>query len=113
MRARNLLLEAPPYQVERAITALGTRLRTARVRRNLSLEAIAAKIGVNRRVVADAEHGKPSTGIAIYVGLLWALGLADQLSEVADPAKDEEGTALARAREKTRARSFGPLSNDF
>jgi transcriptional regulator with XRE-family HTH domain len=112
--ARNKLFEAPPYQVEQAIKNLGARLRIARVRRNLSLEDIAAKIGTNRRVVAAAEHGKPSTGIAIYIGLLWAMGLIDHLSEVAAPDKDEEGAALARAREKTRARSTsGRLSNDF
>ena len=72
MSTRNLLLSAPPYPVEQALKSLGTNLRTARLRRNLSLEDVAAKIGVGRHVVAAAEKGKPSTGIAIYAGLLWA-----------------------------------------
>jgi transcriptional regulator with XRE-family HTH domain len=114
MKARNKLLAAPPYQVEQAIKNLGTKLRLARVRRNLSLEVIAAKIGTTRQAVAAAEHGKPSTGIAVYAGLLWAMGLVDQLSDVAAPDKDEEGEILARSREKTRARTTGSrLSNDF
>ena len=121
MAARNPLLTTPPYAVDQAIRRLGASLRTARVRRNLSIEAVARKIGANRRVVADAERGKPSTGIAVYVALLWTVGLVDQLAAVADPARDDEGAALARSREHGRAhrgRTQGTnarkaLSDDF
>jgi transcriptional regulator with XRE-family HTH domain len=113
MSTRNQLLAAPPYEVEQALTALGRNLRTARLRRNLTIEDVAEKIGVGRRVVADAERGKPSTGIAVYVALLWALGLIDQLADVADPSRDEEGQTLALARERTQARRKRTLNNDF
>jgi transcriptional regulator with XRE-family HTH domain len=113
MSTRNQLLAAPPYQVEQALTALGRNLRTARLRRNLTIEDVAGKIGVGRRVVADAERGKPSTGVAVYVALLWALGLIDQLADVADPSRDEEGQTLALARERTQARRKRTLNNDF
>ena len=113
MSARNPLLAAPPYQVEQALNALGANLRTARLRRNLSIEEIAEKIGVGRHVVADAEKGKPSTGIVIYAGLLWALGLTEQLARVADPDADEEGRLLARQRERVHARSPRAIDNDF
>ncbi len=105
MSPRNALFAAPPYAVEQAIKALGQNLRTARLRRNLSLAEMAAKIGVNRRVVGDAERGKASTGIAVYVALLWALGLSEQLAEVASPRNDEEGAALALSRERAHART--------
>jgi len=113
MSARNALLKAPPYAVDLAIRALARNLRTARLRRNWSLADVAAKIGVNRRVVGDAERGKPSTGIAVYAGLLWALGLEGHLAEVASPERDEEGAALARTRERQRARPNRGLDNDF
>ena len=116
MSARNPLLAAPPYQVEQALKTLGGDLRTARLRRNLSIENVAAKIGVGRHVVADAEKGKPSTGIAVYVGLLWAFGLAEQLAGVADPDTDEEGRLLAKRGERVHAssaRAAGFLDNDF
>jgi transcriptional regulator with XRE-family HTH domain len=103
----------PPYQVEQALKTLGANLRTARLRRNLSIEDVAEKIGVGRHVVADAEKGKPSTGIAIYAGLLWALGLTEQLARVADPDADEEGRLLARQRERVHARSPRAIDNDF
>ena len=113
MTARSPLLLAPPYAVERALKTLGANLKTARVRRNLSLQDIADKIGVGRHVVSDAEKGKPSTGIAIYAAILWALGLSEQLLDVADPDRDEEGKTLARSREPSRARSKKGLSDDF
>jgi transcriptional regulator with XRE-family HTH domain len=113
MSARNPLLAAPPYQVEQALRTLGENLRTARLRRNLPMEAIAAKLGVGRHVVADAERGKPSTGIAIYAGLLWALGLTEQLAHLADPELDEEGRLLAKRGERAHARSPRASDNDF
>lgn len=113
MSARNPLLAAPPYAVEQALTTLGRNLRTARLRRNLTIEDLAEKIGVGRRVIADAERGKPSTGVAVYVALLWALGLLDQLADVADPSKDEEGQTLALAQERSQARRKRMLNNDF
>ncbi len=78
MVARNPLLTAPPYEVEMSLKTLGANLRTARLRRNLSLQQVAEKVGVGRHVVSSAEKGKPSTGIAIYAAILWALGLIDQ-----------------------------------
>jgi transcriptional regulator with XRE-family HTH domain len=113
MSPRNALLAAPPYPVERTIKTLGQNLRTARLRRNLSLAEVAERIGVNRRVVGDAERGKPSTAIAVYVALLWAFGLTDQLAEVASPDNDEEGSVLARARERGRPGSARGLDDDF
>lgn len=113
MSRRNPLLTAPPYPVQQAVERLGQNLRQARLRRNLSIEDVAAKIGTNRRVVSDAEHGKPSTGIAIYMALLWAYDLIDHMAEVADPLEDEEGLTLARSRERTQARRKEALDNDF
>jgi len=114
MNARNPLLASPPYEVERTLKKLGADLKTARLRRNLTSEEVAQKIGTSRFTVADAEKGKPSTSAAVYAALLWAYGLVDRLAELADPSKDEEGMRLALAREPTRARhSTGKLSNEF
>jgi transcriptional regulator with XRE-family HTH domain len=111
--ATNQLLKAPPYPVEQALKRLGANLRTARLRRNDTIEDVAEKIGTGRRAVMDAERGKPSTGAGIYVALLWAYDLLGPLDDIADPAKDEQGLMLASAKEKTRARKSAGLSNDF
>lgn len=113
MSARNQLLATPPHAVDAALKTLGANLRTARLRRNLSLQEMAEKIGVHRQVVSDAEHGKPSTGVAIYVGLLWALGMEGQVARLADPLTDEEGQLLARGRDRAHAGRPRMLDNDF
>jgi transcriptional regulator with XRE-family HTH domain len=113
MKARNTLLAATPYQVERALTKLGADLKTARLRRNLTASEVAEKIGTSRFVVTDAERGKPSMGVAVYAALLWTYGLIDRLTDLADPSKDEEGSRLALARSPARARHRRKLSNEF
>lgn len=113
MTARNKLLTAPPYAVEQTLKRLGADLRTARLRRNLTLAEMAEKIGTGTRAVADAERGKSSTSISVYVAMLWAMDLLDQMTDIAAPEKDEEGQTLALARERGRARPQSELSNDF
>jgi transcriptional regulator with XRE-family HTH domain len=111
--ARNQLLQAPPYLVEQALTRLGENLRTARIRRNFTIDEVAQKIGTGRRAVMDAEKGKASTGVGVYIALLWVYGLLSQLNEVANPVHDEEGLTLVAPKEKIRARKSGELDSDF
>jgi transcriptional regulator with XRE-family HTH domain len=113
MTARSKLLAAPPYAVEHTLKMLGANLRTARLRRNLTLEDVAQKIGTRRAAVADAEKGKPSTAIAVYAAILWVFGLHEPLTAAADPASDKEGSTLALARERSRARRKTAPGNDF
>ena len=104
MARKNALTEAPPYAVEQAIKRLGGNLRTARLRRNLTIEDVAGKIGTGPRAVSDAERGKVTTGIAVYTALLWADDLLGPMRNLADPARDEEGLTLSMQRERARAR---------
>ena len=111
--ARNPLLKAPPYPVEQALKHLGDKLRTARIRRNDTIEEVARKIGTGRRAVMDAEKGKASTGVGVYAALLWVYDLLGPFDDLANPAKDEQGLIFASAKEKTRARRSAGLGNEF
>jgi len=108
------IAKSPPYAVASALTALGENIRIARLRRQLSREELAEKIGVTRYVVGDVERGKPTTAIAAYLGALWALGLLEGLEDVADPDRDAEGKTLEAMRAPTTApkRTKG-LDDDF
>jgi len=106
-------LAALPHSVEIGIQKLGQNLRAARLRRNLSIEDVATRIGVSPFAVADAEKGKPSTGVAVYAALLWTYRLLDQLTETASPTKDTEGAALSLSRKRARTPRPRTLSNDF
>lgn len=113
MPPRSQLTKAPPFAVQDALKRLGRNLRTARLRRNLSLADLAGKLGVDRHVLSDAESGKIGTGAGIYVGMLWAMNLLQSLDGVADPKADEEGLALSGLDERERARAGGGPSNAF
>jgi transcriptional regulator with XRE-family HTH domain len=105
--------EAPPAAVEEALIRLGRNIRTARLRRRLTREDLAGRIGVSRQVLAQIEKGKPTTAVAAYLGALWALGLLKQLRDVADPDRDAEGKILDRARSPKTAPKRRKIDDDF
>jgi transcriptional regulator with XRE-family HTH domain len=113
MVARTALFEAPPFEVEAEIRHLGADLRAARLRRNLTINEVADKIGIGRRAVSDAEHGKPTTAVVTYAALLWVYGLLDGVGELAASSRDAEGMMLARTRQRARARHRELLDNAF
>ena len=107
------LVQQPPAALEQALTRLGRNIRTARLRRNWRLEDLAARMGVTRFTVADVEKGKPGTSAAAYLGALWALGLLEQLTPVADPDHDSVGKTLEAVRTPRVARRPVFLDDDF
>jgi transcriptional regulator with XRE-family HTH domain len=113
MVALNKLQRDPPYPVEQALKRLGENLRTARIRRRMTIEDVAQRIGTGKRAVMDAEKGKASTGMVVYAGLLWLYDLLAPFEELADPLKDQEGLSLQAAKGPTRVRKGGGLNNDF
>jgi transcriptional regulator with XRE-family HTH domain len=112
-RKATTLGKAPPYPVEQALQRLGANLRTARLRRNLTLQAVAEKIGTGVRAILDAEKGRPGTGAAVYFALLWAYDLHSQLENIADPALDPEGLARMTHRQRASTPRKDQLNNDF
>ncbi len=113
MPNRSAAVQAPPAAVEEALARLGRRLRVARLRRNLTAEELAGRIGVSRQTVAAVERGHPGVSVGAVLGALRALRLLDHLDPVADPARDREGLALELARGRKRARRRTTLDDDF
>src|SRR5438128_9849339 len=113
MVAKNKLTAAPPYPVEQALRRLGADLRTARIRRKMTIQNVAERIGTGPRAVMDAEKGKPSTLVAVYAALLWLYNLLGPFGDLADPARDSEGLSHEVGRQRTRARKGGGLDNEF
>ena len=103
---RPLVLPRQQHQAE----ALGNRLRLSRLRRSISQEEMAARIGVSRQTLLKLEGGDASVGLAVLLLALDVLGLSDQIDELA--ARDEIGRRLediqrtrAPRRRGSRARS--------
>lgn len=113
MSRTNKLVQSPPYPVEKALRQLGSNLRRARIRRNMTVSDAAERLGTGPRAVMDAEKGKANTGMVVYAALLWLYDQLDQLSEVADPSKDIEGLTLESVHERQRVRKGRGLDSDF
>lgn len=105
--------KSPPAAVEDVLKQLGRNIRIARLRRKLSREELAERIGLSRYVLSDIEKGKPTTAIAAYLGALWVLGLLRDMQEVADPDRDEEGKILEWARSPKTAPKRKTIDDDF
>ncbi|HEX7079773.1 MAG TPA: helix-turn-helix transcriptional regulator [Gammaproteobacteria bacterium] len=113
MSKANAVFKAPPFEVEARLKRLGANLRTARLVRNLSMDEVAAKLGVGRRAVAAAEAGKPGTAIGVYLGLLWVYGLLSQIDDLADPARDPEAMRALSTRQRAYPTGRDALDDDF
>jgi transcriptional regulator with XRE-family HTH domain len=113
MARKNALTASPPLPVASAIRDLGTRLRAARLARNLTIEDVARKIGTGPRAVSDAEAGKPGGSISVVVALLWVYDLLDPFHQLADPATDITAQSHLRTRTRARRGRTGGLDNDF
>ncbi len=105
--------KSPPAAVEEILNRLGRNIRTARLRRRLSMKELAERIGISRYIMSDVENGKPTTAVAAYIGALWALGLHGDIRELADPDSDEEGKILERARSPQTAPKRKIIDDDF
>jgi len=104
---------APPAAVERVVAELGANIATARLRRRWPQKVLAEKAGITRPTLVAIEQGKPGTGIGAYVAVLWALGLHEDVAQLAAHERDLEGRTLEAARLPERARPSTRLSDDF
>ena len=102
-----------PEGVAQDVSALGRRIRLARVRRKLSIAELAAKAGIDRNTLGALELGKPGVSIGACVTVLWALGLDQTLDAVANPDTDTHGRTLEAARLPKRVRKSHTASPDY
>lgn len=86
----------PPPATRRAIRKLGDDIRTARLRRNLSMKIVADRATTSRPTLARIEKGDPTVGIGIVAAVLQALNLLDGLADLADASRDTMGIELSR-----------------
>lgn len=92
-------------RAQRQIKALGQRLRAARMRRAMTQEVMAERVGVSVPTLAKLENGEPSTSLATMLRALTVLGLADDIDLIA--TQDTLGRELqdnALRRPSTRKR---------
>jgi transcriptional regulator with XRE-family HTH domain len=95
---------ALPLPVRRALTKFGSDVSMARRRRNMTIATLAERAFVGRNTITRVERGDPGVALGIYTTVLFVLGLADRLADLADPATDQVGLTLAEEQLPKRVR---------
>ncbi|MBW8059323.1 MAG: helix-turn-helix transcriptional regulator [Solirubrobacterales bacterium] len=90
-------------QTQRRAEALGERLRLARRRRRMSIQDLAARVGVTRHTLARLERGDLSTGLGVLARVLAVLGIEEDLDRIG--RDDELGRRLQDVRQPRPRRS--------
>jgi transcriptional regulator with XRE-family HTH domain len=85
----------PSAAVRKSLGQLGADIRDARRRRRLPMSVVADRAFTSRSTLQRIEEGDPSVSMGIYAAVLHTLGLLEDLGQLASPAKDTIGQALA------------------
>ena len=68
-----------PRKLEQKMQIVGEQIRLARLRRNLSIAQIAERATCSELTVMRVEKGTPTVAIGIYLRILYALQLDDDI----------------------------------
>jgi hypothetical protein len=96
-----------PLPVKRALAKLGDDIRSARLRRRIPTTLMANRAFITRTTLLKVERGDPGVSLGIYAIVLYILGLASRLADLADARADEVGLQLEEERLPKRIRQSG------
>jgi len=94
MSSRRSSRTPTPIPVTRALRKLGHDIRDARRRRRIPVAILAQRASISRMTLNKLEKGDPGVSAGTYATVLFTLGMADRLADVADPRHDTAGLAL-------------------
>jgi transcriptional regulator with XRE-family HTH domain len=83
-----------PIPVSRALRKLGHDIGDARRRRRIPVAILAERASISRMTLNKVEKGNPGVSLGTYATVLFALGMADRLADVADARHDNVGREL-------------------
>jgi DNA-binding XRE family transcriptional regulator len=83
-----------PVPVARALRKLGHDIRDARRRRRIPVAILAQRASISRMTLNKVEKGDPGVSLGTYATVLFTLGMAERLADVADPRHDTLGMEL-------------------
>ncbi len=92
-----------PRKLDQKMQIVGEQIRLARLRRNLSIAQIAERATCSPLTVSRIEKGTPTVAIGIYLRVLYALQLDDDILLLAK--EDVIGKVLQDLRLKKRERA--------
>jgi len=93
-----------PIPALRALRKLGRDVRDARRRRRIPVAVMAERASISRTTLSKVEKGEPGVSLGAYATVLFVLGFAERLGDLADPGTDALGLALEEERLPQRIR---------
>jgi len=97
-----------PIPVTRALRKLGQDLRDARRRRRIPVAILAERASISRMTLNKIEKGDAGVYIGNYGAVLFALGLVDRISDLANATHDTVGRQLEEEQLPERIRLSRP-----
>lgn len=97
-----------PLPVRKSLAKLGDDIRSARIRRRITTTLMAERAFITRTTLSKVEKGDPSVSLGIYATVMFVLGLAPRLDDLADVRGDELGLRLEEERLPQRVRRSTP-----
>ncbi len=101
---------------QRALKQLGSDLKMARLKRRISLQDFADRIGVSKRTVIRMEKGDEGVSIGSLAMACLVLGELERITMFMDPGSDDTGLLLDRdnlpKRIDSQRKSSKPLIDD-
>jgi len=101
-----------PVPVKRALRKLGRDLRDARRRRRIPVQIMAERASISRTTLNKVEKGDSGVSLGIYARVLFVLGMAERLAELADIRSDDIGLGLEEEQLPERIRRSGSARKD-
>jgi transcriptional regulator with XRE-family HTH domain len=92
--SRDQPISPVPIPVTRVLRKLGHDIRDARRRRRIPVAILAERASISRMTLNRIEKGDPRVSVGSYGTVLFALGMAERLADVADPRHDAVGREL-------------------
>lgn len=74
-------------KIKKILAVLGENIKLARLRRKLSAEQVSERANISRPTLSAIEKGTPTVSIGSYLQVLFVLGLAEDILEVASDDK--------------------------
>jgi hypothetical protein len=94
-----------PIPVTRALRKLGHDVKDARRRRRIPMAIAAQRASISKPTLIRMERGDPSVSIGSYATVLFVMGMADRLADLADAKNDSVGLQLEEENLPKRIRS--------
>lgn len=100
---KNTIATKLPRKLEQKLQIVGEQIRLARLRRNLSVAQVAERATCSPLTISRIEKGTPTVAMGIYLRVLYALQLDDDILWLAK--EDKLGRTLQDLSLKTRERA--------